>query len=154
MKKIFYSLLFYIFLVLYSIIGSRLIKIDNNYQNDILNMDKISVVVLFLSGSLVETIIFSLLPFIILKFFNIKNYKYIIVLSSVLFALTHSSSFEFILITFIAGLVFNTNFYKYYINLGYFPAFISTFLLHFFNFLKIYLLVINISCFSVSFYNC
>lgn len=133
MKKIFYSLLFYTFLVLYSIIGSRLIKIDNNYQNDILNMDKISVVVLFLSGSLVETIIFSLLPFIILKFFNIKNYNYIIVLSSVLFALTHSSSFEFILITFIAGLVFNTNFYKYYINLGYFPAFISTFLLHFFQ---------------------
>lgn len=139
MKKIFYSLLFYIFLVLYSIIGSRLIKIDNNYQNDILNMDKISVVVLFLSGSLVETIIFSLLPFIILKFFNIKNYKYIIVLSSVLFALTHSSSFEFILITFIAGLVFNTNFYKYYINLGYFPAFISTFLLHFFSNLTVYI---------------
>lgn len=71
MKKIFYSLLFYTFLVLYSIIGSRLIKIDNNYQNDILNMDKISVVVLFLSGSLVETIIFSLLPFIILKFFQV-----------------------------------------------------------------------------------
>lgn len=139
MKKIFYSLLFYIFLVLYSIIGSRLIKIDNNYQNDILNMDKISVVVLFLSGSLVETIIFSLLPFIILKFFNIKNYNYIIVLSSVLFALTHSSSFEFILITFIAGLVFNTNFYKYYINLGYFPAFISTFLLHFFSNLTVYI---------------
>ena len=139
MKKIFYSLLFYIFLVLYSIIGSRLIKIDNNYQNDILNMDKISVVVLFLSGSLVETIIFSLLPFIILKFFNIKNYNIIIVLSSVLFALTHSSSFEFILITFIAGLVFNTNFYKYYINLGYFPAFISTFLLHFFSNLTVYI---------------
>ena len=139
MKKIFYSLLFYIFLVLYSIIGSRLIKIDNNYQNDILNMDKISVVVLFLSGSLVETIIFSLLPFIILKFFNIKNYNYIIVLSSVLFALAHSSSFEFILITFIAGLVFNTNFYKYHINLGYFPAFISTFLLHFFSNLTVYI---------------
>lgn len=120
--------------------GSNLIKIDNSYQSEFKNTPITEVIVLFFSGSIIETLLFNLLPFIILKLTPLKNYNYIIILiASIFFGLAHFSSIEFVIITFIAGIIFNFNFYKYLIEKGYIYAFFSTFMIHLLSNFTIYI---------------
>lgn len=136
-KPPYNSFIFLLFLLLYSLIGSRYIDAGNDYQSKILeNESPTSMFWLFLIGSFVETLIFNLLLNYIFrkqKLIYIKNYL-IIIICSITFGFAHFSTFKFLIITFIAGIVFNLNFYiylKYYKN--YIIATFSTFLLHFFS---------------------
>ena len=135
-KPVIVSFFFLVFLIIYSIIGSRIIDAGNDYQNQLANETFKSMFWLFLFGSLVETFFFNLL----LWFFLIKQklihlkISNIIILCSIFFGLAHFSSLKFLVITTIVGIIFNINFYiflKIYKSYG--IAFLATFLLHFFS---------------------
>ena len=103
-----------IILCIYSILGSRLIHIDNDYQEDFINeFPYWLTILLFIITGVIETIFFNFIPqYFLNKFFN--NKLIIILISSIIFGLLHFSSIEFILITFFAGILLNYNFTLYY----------------------------------------
>lgn len=143
-KLLIISTCCYVLLSTYSIVGSSLITINNNYQLEFKNTPITEIMVLFFVGSVVETLLFNLLPFIILKLTPLKNYDYlIIIIASVFFGIAHFSSIEFAIVTFIAGIIFNFNFYKCLIEKGYICAFFSTFVIHFLSNLTVYIYDIN-----------
>lgn len=100
------SVLFYVILALYSIIGSRYIEVDNSYQEDMFaGCSHTGIITIFLFGALLETFIFNFLIICILriiKFFR-RNDFLLVILSSIIFGLGHFSSIGFVIVTFFAG---------------------------------------------------
>ncbi len=147
MKKLYLkSIAIYLFLVLFSLIGSKVIDAGNTYQDFIEKGDFVEMSFLFILGSIIETFIFSFLAIYLLK--KIKksflNDFYIILISSIFFGLGHFSSLTFFIITFIVGICFNYNFLTYYnFTKNYKIAFFTTFLIHFFTNYTTYLIDIN-----------
>ena len=135
-KPVTKSFFFLIFLILYSLIGSRIIDAGNDYQNELSNETFYSMFWLFLLGSLIETLVLNLfLNFLFRKqrIIRLRNIT-IVILCSVFFGFAHFSSLKFFIITTIAGIVFNTNFYIYLkSHKNYIIASLFTFLLHFFS---------------------
>ncbi len=132
------SILILIFLILYSIVGSRLITVDNAYQSQDLFKSTIpEMIMLFFIGAMVETLILNLLfIYLILRFFPKLNTTVIIVVASLIFGLVHFSSWQFVLITFVAGVLLNYNFLLYKTSLV--KATLLTFLIHFISNICIY----------------
>ncbi len=144
-KNILISISFYTFLVIYSLIGSKMIQVDNGYQIDLIkNIPPLLMIILFLIGSLVETFVFNFLIFyfFIKKVANYKKYKIIIILiASMIFGFGHFSSFSFFIITSIVGFILNINFLIFYEKKNSFAlAFFSTFLIHFLSNSTVYLI--------------
>ncbi|MEJ5145416.1 CPBP family glutamic-type intramembrane protease [Sphingobacterium sp. MYb388] len=132
------SILILIFLILYSIVGSRLITIDNAYQSQDLFKSTIpEMIMFFFIGAMVETLILNLLfIYLILRFFPKLNTTVIIIAASLIFGLVHFSSWQFVLITFVAGVLLNYNFLLYKTSLV--KATLLTFLIHFISNMCIY----------------
>lgn len=132
------SILILIFLILYSIVGSRLITVDNAYQSQDLFKSTIpEMIMLFFIGAMVETLILNLLfIYLILRFFPKLNTTVIIIVASLIFGLVHFSSWQFVLITFVAGVLLNYNFLLYKTSLV--KATLLTFLIHFISNICIY----------------
>ncbi len=125
------SILILIFLILYSIVGSRLITVDNAYQSQDLFQSTIpEMIMFFFIGAMVETLILNLLfIYLILRFFPKLNNTEIIIVASLIFGLVHFSSWQFVIITFVAGVLLNYNFLLYKTSLV--KATLLTFLIHF-----------------------
>ncbi len=96
------SFIIFLFLIIYSLVGSRLINAENDYQTDIVkNASILTIFLLFLGGAIIETLIFNyLIIFLLKKIFKhkIKNFL-IIIIASIIFGLGHYSSFKFFIIT-------------------------------------------------------
>jgi hypothetical protein len=144
MKKLYFKSIFiYLFLVVYSIIGSKNIDAGNSYQDFIAKGNFTEMTFLFLMGSIIETLIFNFLIIYLLKKIKFlqKNNILIIIIASVFFGLGHFSSYIFLVVTFIAGLCLNYNFLCYYnYTKNYKIGILSTFILHFLTNYTIYLL--------------
>lgn len=125
------SILILIFLILYSVVGSRLITVDNAYQSQDLFKSTIpEMIMFFFIGAMVETLILNLLfIYLILRFFPKLNNTEIIIVASLIFGLVHFSSWQFVIITFVAGVLLNYNFLLYKTSLV--KATLLTFLIHF-----------------------
>ena len=68
MKKLYLkSIAIYLFLVLFSLIGSKVIDAGNTYQDFIEKGDFVEMSFLFILGSIIETFIFSFLAIYLLK---------------------------------------------------------------------------------------
>lgn len=138
------SFIVFLFLIIYSLVGSRLINAENDYQTDIVkNASILTIFLLFLGGAIIETLIFNnLIIFLLKKIFKhkIKNFL-IIIIASIIFGLGHYSSFKFFIITAIVGVVLNYNFIIYFNQFkNYFYAFLSTFCIHFLSNFTVYLI--------------
>lgn len=127
-----------IFLILYSIVGSRLITVDNAYQSqDLFKSTTPEMIMFFFIGAILETLILNLLViYLILRFFPKLNTAVVIIMASLIFGLVHFSSWEFVLITFVAGVLLNYNFLLY--RSSFLKATLLTFLVHFISNMCIY----------------
>lgn len=146
-RKYYYSLLAYLVLVLYPLLGSKFIDAGNNYQTDLVHKSSILMMLfIFVFGAIAETLVLNYAIIYYLKttkFFERKNYL-ILFIASLIFGLAHFSSIKFVIITFFAGAILNINF-LYYINKtnNYWYASLSTFIIHLFSNLTIYIIDIN-----------
>lgn len=122
------SYIILLILCTYSIIGSRIIHIDNDYQEEFINKFPYWLtIILFIIAGIIETIFFNFfIQYLLNKLLNKKSL--IILISSFIFGLLHFSSIEFFFITFFAGILLNYNFNLYYPN--YKKAIIITSLVH------------------------
>lgn len=138
------SIFFYIFLVLYSIIGSSLIDAGNDYQAQIVTEPQpVETIVIFFIGALLETLIFNLLiVYGLKKIFKEKiSSVFIVVIAGLIFGLAHFSSVKFFIITAIVGFILNANFMIYLQKYDdYFWAFFATFLVHFLSNLSVFII--------------
>ncbi len=108
---------------------SEALEIDAYKMNDALVFESLAdefwTVVVF--GPLVETFLFQHLVFLVLDYFKLPK-KWIILISALLFAVTHDYSIIYIIHAFVGGLLFA---YIYFIcQIKYRSAFWVVFLLH------------------------
>lgn len=143
MKGIYYTLIFYILIILKTIAFALIFSdIEGNFTID--NVSFIEIISLFLFAGIIETLLTNLLLYhLFSKIDFVNQYKIIIViLASIIFGFLHFSSFDNIkspISSFISGIFYNTNFIIYYHKYkSYFKASLSTFLLHLFHNITIY----------------
>lgn len=100
-----------------------------NYKDPLKNKLFLKFIVNVLFAPFIETIIFSLLPFLIFKL-KIKSLLLIILALSFIFACVHTYSIYYMVFGFFSGILLNTFFIITYIKHGINKAILFTFLYH------------------------
>lgn len=146
MKNIYYSIAFYIIIIIKTIIIGMILPNKGSNPFTINDKSFVEVIITFFFVSIIETLLFNfILNKGLSKISFLKRYEYIIIfISSILFGASHLNNLgniKFFISSFLSGIFYNINFYLYWkTDKKVQNAIISTSGLHFAHNLTIYLI--------------
>lgn len=150
MKNIYYSSLFYSIIIIKTLLIGFLWEGEMSSKNiHFKDRDILDISVLFFMSVIIETLLFNLLLYFLLRKINIlrENVIFLIIISGFIFGLTHFTNFENMrspISSFISGIFYNLNFIFWYKRTkNVFKAVLSTFSIHFVHNITIYLIATN-----------